>query len=378
MRKKKKKQPVVQQQKVFKHKYLEYDKCRISKSKARIKILLGKRSIGKTYGVTKHCLEEYFNDNNERIMAVRIVRKVEQVQSICSSLLGGPFQSYSDKYSIEQEKILRGLRNLYIVNNETGERLTDYPYCIVVALKCVDDVKQAYRDIDVDEIAFIMDEIITEDYSQYLDREVNKLLSVMSTIARNRPNTLYALGNAVSLMSPLLMYLDIDKEISSHPEIKYHEHRDENGKLIYAMEIFPDDAFEGQTEDPESSALASLGSRGNAYWQIIQSSKFNDSTSLCKNRDGESYRPICNLVLKDGTVLGLCSINNKYYVTDRENKDVIYYCEDARATGDEEKTSLLLSNMKRNELKRYFDSGVITFKNLRTKDQFLNLMRYNL
>ena len=356
--------------KKYKYKFVDLDKTKIGNSKASIQLMAGKRSIGKTWGVEIKAAKEFFKLKG--VAGVRLCRDVEQVTAITEKISGGAFQLYyGDKYYLKAENYSRFYRALYAYDKETNEPVANYPIWQIVAVKNASKFREVAKDfIDIKEYWFFMDEVIIEDDTAYLTDEVDKIMSVISTLARFRPTRFYGCCNTVSIISPLFSHFNLDKIISDNPTVKYYN---KNG---VALQIFPEDEYEGQALTEGALKVFGDASDGK-YWDIIQKSTFNDSNLLCKNKDKEAYVNKCVLELKNDKTYSIDYLTKSkvYYVTDRVYKKSLFiYTEDGRNDYNEDK--LLLTNLRISQFRDLFNEGKLTFKNVVVKNDILDLLRY--
>jgi hypothetical protein len=175
-----------------KQKYYRLDK--ILKTDAQYYLLLGERSNGKSYAVKEYALRQAWNEGKMLVYLRRwqLETKTEMVESYfsdspISAITGGECSCVSvyrgEIYASnvdDEGKIVR-VRKLGRTMYLSGE--THYKS---MSMK------------DFENIVF--EEVITD--SGYLFDEVNKLMSLVSTIARRRAIKVFLIGNTISRLCP--------------------------------------------------------------------------------------------------------------------------------------------------------------------------------
>ena len=170
-----------------------------------IYILSGNRSAGKTTGVLIEALEMFKNLKKKVALIYRHKYELDSAHLLFSDVIAY-YAWYGRELSIKS--IAKGaFYEIFLDKKSIGYSL---------ALVKPDTLKKyspLFRDIEM----MIMDEFQTED-GDYLPKEVDKLQSVVTSIARgggkqSRPIKLFLIGNMVSMMNPYFIEFEIYKRL---------------------------------------------------------------------------------------------------------------------------------------------------------------------
>lgn len=182
---------------------------------AFIYIIVGKRQVGKTYGVLKHML-----DNDRKHILLR--RTVQEVDIMRANINLSPYKAFEPEYKVT---VFSSGKMCTVADYETDEHGKIIP-CkergLVVGLPTVANIRgfngSAYTDV-------VFDEFIPEKQVIQRRSEGDALLNAYTTINGNRelkgepPLKLWLLANTNSIMSPIVQALrladtliDMDKK----------------------------------------------------------------------------------------------------------------------------------------------------------------------
>lgn len=161
----------------------------------RYKIIYGERSPGKSYAVKKECLERAWETGNPTLCLIRRMRediktdlveayfsdspieKITKGEFTCITCFrGGLYWSNIDG----EGKIQRGHKcgQIFSLTQDERYKSTEYPYAEHI----------------------IFEEFVTK--NNYLRDEVFRLMSLVSTIFRERTGTVYMIANTISRVCP--------------------------------------------------------------------------------------------------------------------------------------------------------------------------------
>lgn len=178
-----------------KKKQVFYRLDRVLKTMAHYIMLLGERSNGKSYAVKEHCIEQAFNDENKKFIYLRRWGVDIKGDLIESYFRDAPVHAITKG---DYEFISYYRRTLYLSNLDENEKVVRgkvIGYCR--ELTGEEHYKSgSYLDV----VNIIFEEFITKD--SYLPREVQKLQSFVSTVARKRKITVFMIGNTISRICP--------------------------------------------------------------------------------------------------------------------------------------------------------------------------------
>lgn len=192
-----------------KKKQVFYRLDKILKTNAHYMMLLGERSNGKSYSVKEYCIEQAYNNDDKKFIYLRRWGVDIKGDLIESYFRDAPIHAITKG---EYEYISYFRRTLYLANIDENEKIIRgkvIGYCRELT------GEEHYKSgsyLDVDNIIF--EEFITKD--TYLPREVQKLQSFVSTVARKRKITVFMIGNTISRICPYFS----EWELKNIPKMK--------------------------------------------------------------------------------------------------------------------------------------------------------------
>lgn len=167
--------------------------------------IVGGRSNGKSHAVARMLLEDFL-DNGQQFL--RVVRYIFDMQEKYIS-------SYFDKNNLEwldeQGYSVYYESGCYYIYENENPRKTKRILGYVVSLSSEQKIKSNQYD-NVTKI--ILEEFALLDPSGYLSNEIDKFLSLLSTVVRMRKNvSVWLIGNTISKYNPYfkLLHINIDK-----------------------------------------------------------------------------------------------------------------------------------------------------------------------
>ena len=172
-----------------------YRLSKILKNDAHYYMLLGERSNGKSYAVKEKCVTDAYKDDNKKFILLR-----RWGVDIKRDLIESYFQDcpVSTITNGEYTVIVYYMRKLYLANideNGTIEKGKVMGYCRDLT------GEEHYKSgsyLDVTNV--IYEEFVSR--SGYINREVQKLQSFISTVARKRKINVFLIGNTISRVCP--------------------------------------------------------------------------------------------------------------------------------------------------------------------------------
>lgn len=369
-----------------KFKWLEFDKCKayktISKGCKWI-ILQSKRGIGKTWGIHIWLVNEFINKGYPFI---KITRNTMSIKPLASAFDGGPFAMYfGDKYYTKIETV--GIFKFIYLCEKTEEEdqeiiVHNRPMGVFVSLSGANHLKEystAFSFIDSETkqqvpLRFYMDEFQVEKGASYLANEIDQLLSVFSTINREREGSLMIFtSNSVSTLCPLFTALGIDKLLGQSPDLKFYYDQEHQ----WCLQRFDNKDFKGMEGSEYMKAFA-----GAEYLRMATENEFTDSLNMIKNLDKETYERSLQFIGSDDKYYTVDYLVNKktWYISDRGKESDMknnYYVTIA-ASINSHKLGTIYNNCSNyiTNLRELFEKGNIYFKNLLCKDKFIELIGY--
>lgn len=171
-----------------------------------INFIVGGRSNYKTSTLQCDCIKQFKEKHTYSIRLLRfdVDTKTEYIENF--------FSDFAKKYALKNYGAEIEYKNksywLVYYDNETGEKLHSEMFMKVVALAKAQKFKSnGLEDYDI----ILFDEFAPED-NIYLAKEVDKLISFISTVNRNRQTGLkvYLIGNMITIDNMYFNYYNID------------------------------------------------------------------------------------------------------------------------------------------------------------------------
>ena len=299
---------------------------RIMKENCEYNLLLGERSNGNSYAVKEYCVEQSFKEGKKFILLRRwgVEIKKDLIDSYFSDC---PVRAITNG---EYEFITYNARNLYLANmDENGKIIKGTIVGYVRELTAEEHYKSGSY-LDVENI--IYEEFISK--NGYLPREVLKLQSFVSTVARKRKIQVFLIGNTISRICPYFS----EWQLKNIPKMKqgqidrYVKHTNdidpETGEEILvhiAVEFCESSNTVSKMFFGTGSKMTTTGS-----WECAEYKHLEDKIDFYKNR--------FSFVLEYDSNKFLCS-----FLQHRNRRNVfIWYVEEK--TTDIQKNTRIVSN----------------------------------
>ena len=178
-----------------------YNTNRIDKTEAKIRIVFGMRSNGKTTAGLLKGLEKRLNSESGRKEQTVYLRRWDdeiRPKNDIGSLFDGILKFYdiNGKTNGEYNTIIYRARKFYLafIEDEKIMKIDTKPFCICLALS----QNEHYKSLSFPDVTTIVfDEFISENH-QYLPHEFKRFTSILSTVIRSREDVeIYLMGNTV-------------------------------------------------------------------------------------------------------------------------------------------------------------------------------------
>lgn len=164
---------------------------------SQFKMLLGERSPGKSYSVKEHVLKKAWTKGTEHVYLRRWELDIKNAKTEGYYGDMGPF--IQKLTGGECDRVLCDRQKIYLGRlDENGKPVRVKLIGHSMHLSGSGHYKSMSIYNNVEDIIF--EEFISED--GYLENEVNKLMSIVSTVARKRTITVWMVGNTISRMCP--------------------------------------------------------------------------------------------------------------------------------------------------------------------------------
>lgn len=368
-----------------KFQYLEFEKCKAYKTipqGCKWIILQSKRGIGKTWAIHIWLIKEFIEKGYPFI---KITRNTMSIKPLSAAFSGGPFDLYfSEKYYTKIETV--GIfKFIYLCVKQDEDDapeviLHNRPMGVFVSLSGANHLKEystAFSFIDSETkkqipLRYYMDEFQVEKGSSYLVNEIDQLLSVFSTINREREGSLMIFtSNSVSILCPLFTALGIDRLLAQSPNLKFYYDKAHQ----WCLQRFDNSDFRGMEGSEYMKAFSNA-----SYLKMASDNVFQDSLNMIKNLDSCTYERKMVFIGSDDKVytidfipeLGLWYVSDRGRESDTKNYVTIASSINAHKLG----TLYDASDGYILRLRNLFQQGEVLFKNLQSKEKFIELIGY--
>lgn len=208
-----------------------------------------------------------------------------------------------------------------------------------------------------------------DDDGKYLPREVEKIMSIHTTVARGdgkqtRYVPLYMASNTVSILNPYYDALGINKRLKTDTKILrgkgwvYERTYNENAKNSF-----------------QASAFNQSFAQSDYYKHASENVYLNDNNALIEKPSGIAVYKLS--VKYNGEWFNVRKYDNLMYVD--EGYDASYpmrICFTVDDVTDDRAVMIGQSNFVVVELRYWFQNGLMRFKNIRCKNMMLDLLAY--
>ena len=322
-------------------------------------VIIGKRQVGKTYGVLKLML-----DSDRRFIFMRRVRP--ELDMLCKDV-NSPFEKIPTEGHIifrKESEYTASIERVLVIENAEGEG-HDVKSRIAtgVTLSGVGNIRGFNGDIYTD---LVFDEFIPEEQLFKVRNEGDAFLNAYVTISGNRelegrkPLKVWLLSNSNNLNSKILDALNITGVVEKM-SLRGEEARimPERGVMVLL---------------PESNTITARRKKTALYKAIDVDSKFskmafenefayNDYTDVI-SRPLQEYNPLISI---GKITINLHKNDKSLYITDRIKYKVRYDYTDSD-------THINTFNRRFPEVKAAYLNGRISFQDMRIKNYFLDII----
>ena len=247
-----------------------------------LKVIIGARQVGKTYGTLKYHL-----DNNKPFILLR--RTTEELDFISSSAELDPFLPFVPEY---RTRIIKQAKSCMIKDyDEAGKTIPESFRGMALSLPQISHIR-GFNGSLYDSIVF--DEFIPEKGVIVRKTEGDSLLNAYTTINGNRelqglpPCTLWLLANTNNINSAILEALNLSNDII-RMRSRGLEYTEKNGVSI----------FQGTsariTEQRRQTALAQQINPDSDFARMAYANEWSyDKSPLVKPRSLKGMTPVCS------------------------------------------------------------------------------------
>lgn len=212
-------------------KSVRYDPSGLLGSPSPVNIIIGARSLGKTYGFTKYAIRDYINNNNQWVYLRRYDTELTDSrtgdsQSFFSQIvLNSEFPDYDFRVLGNQMQMTKTDQT-----NDKGKQVWDtFGYMLALSKA------QSYKGMNLANVKTIFyDEFILEKrVPPYLPNEPDRLLNLWETIDRRNDRTrLYLAANAADIVNPYFTGWGL--QLPSKGKTKTYKYRNSSITIQYA------------------------------------------------------------------------------------------------------------------------------------------------
>lgn len=329
----------------------------IDGNKPEIYICTTNRSGGKTTYFSRLLINRFIRKKDKFCLIYRFKYELDDISNKFFKDIQGLF--FAD-YTMESKPLARGVFHELFLNGVSCG--------YAVALNSSDTLKK-YSHFFSDVSHMMMDEFQSET-SHYCNMEVEKLISLHTSIARgngsmSRYVPVYLIGNPVSLLNPYYSALGISTRIQSDTKFI-------RGEGWVMEQGHNENAAKAQSQSAFNRAFS-----GNSFLSYTtQGVYLNDSTTFIEKPSGYSK------------YLGTIRYMEKDYAIREYRNDGIIYCDDspdstcknklAVTTPDHNINYVMLSanSLFVEQLRYFFERGAFRFKNLECKNVIIKMLSF--
>lgn len=253
---------------------------RILKKGAEYNFIMSGRSTGKSTAMGKHLIEDYKNYNHKFIRVFRRLSYMESAETWFDEFSQGGKFSEGDKIEFKD--------GCYYINGDL------FGYTAVLSLSS--RYKSTVYDSDI--YNFVFDEYIEIAPDEYLDKEINKFMALISTVFRGRTGKIFCLGNNInedSKYNPYHRYfgIDIDKQNIKQGQIKVYQSKkfDKPAKIAFEYGLI---AYEQKDEIPilqrvDGNEVATSGDFAKVWNIFRQKDEYKNDISFLRDSIDNFY-----------------------------------------------------------------------------------------
>lgn len=315
------------------------------------------RSAGKTTYFNKKLVDDFLNDGKKFMLLYRYKYEMDNCAEKFFSDINRIF--YPDLEMEDKPKAQGIYHELY---------LDEIPCGYAVSLNCADSIKRnSHLFSDTEQMLF--DEFQPET-GRYCSNELFKFMSIHASVARGageqvRYLPIYMLANCISIINPYYSMLGISTRLKKDTKFL-------RGNGFVMEHHFNESASVLNESSQFNKAFSSSGYMG----MLTSKSYVLDDKSFIGSVD-ENLVYMCTIKIKDHYI----SVNRTYasdmlYVTDVYDESFpVKFSVDVE--GHTENFRLVMSSSPLiKQFRKYFDAGMVRFKNMNCKSDFITAICY--
>lgn len=343
-----------------------YDVPKLCSYNAEINGVFGSRSIGKTYGLLKQCIQDWLK-RGEQFGYVR--RYQSELEIVRDNILDDVMQEFPD-YETKRIKSTYYIRKRVVDDKKQNKwQVIGHMFA---ASKHGDYKGTAYPYIR----RIIWDEYIREigAIPGYLPNDMQALFSIYTTISRYRENvSMYLLGNTCNLMMPLFLFLNINEEPKSGvTQFRKRVNIDGEMKQVrFLIDYVKDGELIDQVKKSTFGALVS----GSEEEQVIINAEFSNGGKLFIEKKTAVSKFHYGFSFKNKRYGVWCDLNEgKWYINKKIPSDGVMFA----LTAKDMRPNLMLIEQATpflKNLRRLYGYGMVFFDSPNTREGFIDLIR---
>lgn len=321
------------------------------------------RSAGKTFSFTKKLFEDFLDTQGKFVIFCR--NKLE-LGSVAEGMFKGMLEVYHPEYTMSEHTQMKGIYSNIIITSGQGDQAIKQHCGYVIPLASSDNIKRI-SSLFVDAVQGFFDEFQPESKITYLADEVNRFLSIVTSIARGGGTTrrrfpIYFCSNSISVNNPYFIALGLNKRI--RPDTKwvkgdgYVFQKVENNLII----------------DEHANAGINRAFKSNKSIDFADNSWMNDNYT-CIEKPNNWGRAMYYCTIIDGNYT--YGVNyypevELYFVGNRYDKSsgLVF---NIKYDNMEPNVPLIRGSMYMQTLKSAMERGVVRFQNITAKESFMDL-----
>lgn len=321
------------------------------------------RSAGKTFFFTKKLFEDFLEKGEKFIIFCR--NKLE-LGSVAAGMFKAMLDVYHPEYTFSETTQMKGCYSNIIATTGSGKEEVKTHVGYVVPLASADNVKRI-SSMFVDASQGLFDEFQPESKSTYLTDEVNKFLSIVTSVARGGGDTrrrfpVYFCSNTISVNNPYFISLGLNRRI--RPDTKWVKGVGYVFQKIENTEII----------DEHANAGINRAFKGNKAIDYADNSWMNDNYT-CIEKPGDWGRPMYYCTIIDGKYI--YGVNfypemNLYYVGCKFDKTAGLVF-NIKYDNLEPNVPLIRGSMYMQTLRSAMEQGIVRFQTISAKESFMDL-----
>lgn len=321
------------------------------------------RSAGKTFFFTKKLFEDFLNDGSKFVVFCR--NKLE-LGSVAEGMFKGMLDVYHKEYTFGETIQMKGCYSNIIATKGIGDEQEKIHVGYVIPLASADQIKRI-SSMFVDSVQGFFDEFQPESKSTYLTDEVNKFLSIVTSIARGGGDTrrrfpVYFCSNTISVNNPYFVELGLNRRIK--PDTKWVK------GVGYVFQKIENQAI------IDTHALSGINRafKGNKAIDYSDNSWMNDNYT-CVEKPGDWGRAMYYCTIIDGKYI--------YGVNYYPEMDLYFVgCKYDKTAGlvfnikyDDMSPNipLIRGSLYMKTLKQAMEQGIVRFQTIHAKESFMDL-----